>query len=403
MKWSTMLVRSIFVLGVCLAVVSVAPFTADAAQATAAKDKTATAGSKAIRVVGVKNHNLSAEPNMAGLGDKILVTVENIAALAESAKDKQVILFLDGMPIKKLYPEVWNTVDSTIRFKLIRADGCKAIWDNLLGSPNSMTKPVSVSLGVEDGQPVPTVVDGDRKFNLIVMRPNGLFFWSIVLIVILLAVFFWLAPKTAVLRNYGHTSPYSLALVQMAWWSILIFIAFIFLWLITGSIPDISGSSLTLLGIGAGTALGARMIDEGKLTKQLNALLPQKEEIEKQLKDVQTGSDQAKTSGLKQSLEKIEKEIAEVRSAGKEVTSRGFWNDILNDANGMSIHRCQIAVWTFILGIMFGWTVYRELAMPQMNDTLLALVGISSGTYLGFKFPESVRLSNEASTKKTPA
>jgi hypothetical protein len=26
--------------------------------------------------------------------------------------------------------------------------------------------------------------------------------------------------------------------------------------------------------------------------------------------------------------------------------------------------------------------------MPQFNDTLLTLMGISGGTYIGFKFPE---------------
>ncbi len=403
MKWSTVLFCSMFVLGVCLGVVSVAPFTADAKQAAAspAKDKAAAtsneaaaANPKPIRVMGVKNHNPDAEPNLAGLGDKVLVTVENIEAFKKQAEGKQVILFLDGMAIRKVYPEVWNAADGTIRFKLTRATDCKLIWDNLLGSPNSRTKPVSVSIGTEDGQPLPTLVDGDHRFNLIVLRPLGLLFWGIIVIAIIFAVFFWLAPKTAVMRNFGSTSPYSLALVQMAWWSILIFVAFIFLWLITGSLPDVSGSSLTLLGIGAGTALGARIIDESKLTKQLNTLLPEKSEIEKQIKDAHTAADKTRKAELEQNLRKVDGKIDEVRSAGADTTSRGFWNDILNDANGMSLHRFQIVVWSFILGVMFLLTVYRDLAMPQLPETLLALMGISSGTYLGFKFPESVRLSN---------
>jgi len=33
-------------------------------------------------------------------------------------------------------------------------------------------------------------------------------------------------------------------------------------------------------------------------------------------------------------------------------------------------------------------SVYNNLAMPEFSATLLGLMGISSGTYIGFKFPE---------------
>jgi hypothetical protein len=33
-------------------------------------------------------------------------------------------------------------------------------------------------------------------------------------------------------------------------------------------------------------------------------------------------------------------------------------------------------------------TVWRSFAMADFDATMLALLGISSGTYLGFKFPE---------------
>jgi hypothetical protein len=428
MKWSAILVCGIVVLGVCLAVVPVAPLPADAKQAAVSppKDKPAAAGSEAapaaadkskplaavaqgkpapaslkpIRVTAVKNCDQKAKPNTAGLESHILVTVENIAALKESAKEK-LVLFLDGMPVKKVYPEAWSIADGTVRFKLTRTADCEATWDKLLGSPDSMTRPVSVSVGPEGGEPVPTLVDGDQKLELVVVRPLGLAFWGIVVIVIIFALFFWLGPKTAILRNFSSTSPYSLALVQMGWWSVLIFIAFIFLWLITGAMPEVSGSSLTLLGIGAGTALGARIIDEGKVTKKLNVLLPQKEKIEQELKRTDLAQD--RKTELEQSGKELAAQIAEARSAGSQTTSHGFWNDILNDANGMSLHRFQIVAWTFILGIMFLSKVYHELAMPQLDNGLLALMGISSGTYLGFKFPESVRLSDETPQKKAPA
>ena len=55
----------------------------------------------------------------------------------------------------------------------------------------------------------------------------------------------------------------------------------------------------------------------------------------------------------------------------------------------VSFHRFQIFVWTIVLGIMFVANVYNQLAMPQFSATLLGLLGISAGTYVGFKIPES--------------
>jgi hypothetical protein len=41
-----------------------------------------------------------------------------------------------------------------------------------------------------------------------------------------------------------------------------------------------------------------------------------------------------------------------------------------------------------VLGGIFVIGVYRDLAMPEFGGTLLALMGISSAGYVGFKFPE---------------
>src|SRR6185503_20122297 len=70
-------------------------------------------------------------------------------------------------------------------------------------------------------------------------------------------------------------------------------------------------------------------------------------------------------------------------------TSRGFLKDVLSDESGISIHRLQLFVWTLVLGIIFCTVVYGSLEMPQFSNTLLGLMGISSGTYLGLKVPET--------------
>jgi hypothetical protein len=62
--------------------------------------------------------------------------------------------------------------------------------------------------------------------------------------------------------------------------------------------------------------------------------------------------------------------------------------DVLSDANGLSFYRFQVFIWTIILGGFFIWHVANELSMPEFDTTLLLLMGISNGTYLGFKIPE---------------
>jgi hypothetical protein len=68
-------------------------------------------------------------------------------------------------------------------------------------------------------------------------------------------------------------------------------------------------------------------------------------------------------------------------------SSKGFL-DILKDGDGLSFHRFQIAVWTVVLGFVFIKSAFLDLVMPEFDTTLLGLMGISSGTYIGFKFPE---------------
>ena len=55
---------------------------------------------------------------------------------------------------------------------------------------------------------------------------------------------------------------------------------------------------------------------------------------------------------------------------------------------GVGDLRLQIFVWTIVLLIIFVRSVYDQLAMPDFSATLLGLMGISGGTYLGFKFPD---------------
>ncbi|HJX83051.1 MAG TPA: hypothetical protein VJ723_01760, partial [Candidatus Angelobacter sp.] len=72
--------------------------------------------------------------------------------------------------------------------------------------------------------------------------------------------------------------------------------------------------------------------------------------------------------------------------------SKGFWKD-LTGSEGISLHRLQLLAWTAVLVFVFAAQVVSKMAIPDFNPTLLGLLGLSSGTYVGFKFPENQKSS----------
>ena len=108
-----------------------------------------------------------------------------------------------------------------------------------------------------------------------------------------------------------------------------------------------------------------------------------------------TPDDQTNRDSLNKQLQDSRTRLAQVNQQIQALTppasagvSHGFLRDILSDASGYSFHRFQIFAWTIVLGVIFVSSVYNGLTMPEFSTTLLGLMGISSGTYIGFKFPE---------------
>ncbi|HCT28935.1 MAG TPA: hypothetical protein DIW85_22350, partial [Stenotrophomonas sp.] len=92
-------------------------------------------------------------------------------------------------------------------------------------------------------------------------------------------------------------------------------------------------------------------------------------------------------------LHAARRQLAEHGGAGPDVesghnASRGLLHDLLSDAHGYRFDRFQIFAFTLILGVVFLSGVYNNLSMPELSPTLLGLMGLSSGTYIGFKLPE---------------
>jgi hypothetical protein len=346
-------------------------------------------------------------PCEAGLGDRLVVGVDHLDTLMPKVKAAhgKIVLYLDGMPINGVYPEAFVGTDK-IRYLLARSDESKQSWGALLGHPASFSRKVGVSVGMEGDAAILT----SATMNLVVIRP-GWFWAAVIALPILLAVLFG-GARSQMIRDDGpppllvedemapggtpgpKTSgkraperPYSLAKAQMAFWFFLILFSFLFIWAVTGAHDTLTQSTLVLMGIGAGTALGVIAQNKGKEAKSdtlasLTGLQQERAAI------VASGGD----------TKPVDAQIAVITPS-----STGFLNDVLTDKDGISIHRFQLFVWTLVLGIIFIKEVYSNLAMPEFNGTLLALMGISSGTFLGFMIPEAHSTDQSPPNKPAPA
>jgi hypothetical protein len=348
------------------------------------------------------------------LDNVIQVEIVNLAEWAKTNDVSKLVPYLNGRAIRGDYPEEIHVSKNHIHFHLHITPANKDAWVDLLGEPPGTVRPVAFSVGLENQAPFDSVFDQSNRVPLTVISP---FYGVVALIVVLvtLALFVWLARTTNLIREPGDCPvpgklrPYNLGRTQMAFWFFLIYVSYLVIWLVTDALDTITPSLLGLMGISAGTALGEALIDSGKETTNENQrqdLTAEKQSLEQSIPALQaqldslntkatlTPEDLSNRDSLNKQLQDARTRLAQVNqqipanTSGAAGVSRGLIADILSDSSGYSFHRFQIFAWTIVLGIMFMSAVYNNLTMPEFSATLLGLMGISSGTYIGFKFPE---------------
>jgi len=383
-------------------------------------------------------------------GDDIWVDVINFKDWVKSLEEKKkkpensevrdLILYLDHIPLKGVSPIYWHentwsiggvppveTTDTTVGFSLVRNEDSKLGWSHVLNQP-VFTRKAIVSVGFANGEemnseltPDKNTGKKDQQFYLTVIPKFRTAFGLIVILGALIA-FLALARHTHIIRDAAAPRrpdgqrPYSLARGQMAFWFFLVIASYFFLWIVTGDMDTLNTSVLGLIGISAGTALGSAFVDASKpisaessgnqpivdVTRPhlevLAELKKLRADTQKELEALQKARALISPSD-KQALDNNERQQNEVRERLANYrwqsayfawpTWKGVMYDLLAENNLISFHRFQIFVWTLILGIMFVVNVYNQLAMPEFSATLLGLLGISAGTYVGFKLPET--------------
>lgn len=199
---------------------------------------------------------------------------------------------------------------------------------------------------------------------------NYFIFWAT--LVLLAFIIIVLDKKFGMLRDNSTASPrpYSFSRVQLAWWSVIILSCIITIILGKGwQIPDLSTSTLYLLGISSATTVGATLIDL---------------------------SDQNNTS---------------ITSLNQNIKSENFFLDIMSDKSGVSVHRFQTVVFNMVFGVWFIKNFLMNMSntalaindiIPLVTDNNLILLGVSSGMYTAIKATEN-KQSNSSTPTDTPS
>jgi len=358
------------------------------------------------------------QPATVSLGDRIAVTVSGLKEnYQKDCAATPLVLYLNNYPLKSLPATIapapagqtttapppagqattapapaGPATSRVLTYELRVTDDSRTSWVHLLGSPSTTPRAITVSVGLEDLYPLPSSTGALPKFKLNIIG-NGWFWAWVVIFFVLFGGFMACALCTNVIRDgnpadaaKGAWGTYSLSKSQGAWWFFIILAAYLLIGLVTGDFFDsINSTALILLGIGAGTVIGSAVIDSTMRTQDAEKTADAITGAEKTSAALTTQlTATPNDDDLKAKKQAVVSQLRKLRGE-----SESYFKDILSDANGVNFHRFQLMAWTIVLGIIFAKGVYENLAMPEFNTTLMGLLGLSAGTYLGLKIPEA--------------
>lgn len=312
---------------------------------------------------------------------------------------KDLRLYLAGHKLAKSSPTLASSQEEYVNFHLELEPEDRDAWVQILYEARQAgDHKIPLSIGWKDNMQA-----FDSKVDLALTVYPRYTFFVVGLLVVLLAATLILSSRTDLLRDGTNPPqsparlPYNLGRVQMAFWFYLVIAAYLYVWLITGEYNTMTNSVLALIGISAGTGVAAVFVDQQKAQEVLTqraSLETQSTALTSRINDLRAATPEPgsqldqELQQKKNSLNEVQAQLAHSPAPLQPAISRGFLKDILSSGEGVGFHRFQMAVWTLVFGIIFVRSVYRELAMPNFDTSLLGLMGLSSGTYIGFKFPE---------------
>ncbi|MFL6306144.1 MAG: hypothetical protein ACJ72H_21655 [Candidatus Sulfotelmatobacter sp.] len=339
------------------------------------------------------------------LGDHLYVGFQDLKAWMDSHPDgaSDIALVLNGQVIRGIPSSGPDDSYKYLKFDLVRLEDEQETskqnrleWNALMSDLRN-DKVLHIRVATKGNPPF----WGPEEAVAFQVLPR--YSWAVlILLLVLLVGFIILAKKSDILRDSpsvnGVKQSYSLARCQMAWWFFLVAAAYCYLWTVLNNRDSLTQGVLILTGVSAGTGLAAAVIDANK-RQQRDQLQQEKDQLTSQLAVLPSAisaADPASPVAAQLAAEQQQKRarLIEVTSDLAALPtpiakSDGFFLDILRDETGISFHRFQMMAWTIILGLVFVASVWSNFTMPDFSATLLGLMGISSGTYVGFKLSSS--------------
>jgi hypothetical protein len=192
-------------------------------------------------------------------------------------------------------------------------------------------------LGLDNKKPFPN----SGRFDLEVMH-FGLIFWVFLVTFLLLGGILCTNDRAKqMLRDSGEVidgkqAAYSLSRVQMAYWFTIVIVSYVFIWLITGDRDTVNDSVLALIGISAGTFLGAVSIDankKGEAQAQLSQAVAKLADVTATAQQM-TAANPALAAVAGEAVTAQGKSLTQLRDKSLADRHESFWTDILADENG---------------------------------------------------------------------
>jgi hypothetical protein len=312
---------------------------------------------------------------------------------------------VDGGDKEKLDASQAEARRHELRFKLQRDlsnAASRKSWGDLLATGDGSPIDMKVSVGVDSkhwtyGKPASLVLA--RGYWLV----GGVFVLAVAFVVLANFLPLWGGAKGTTLRatnvlvkskvvydalspaqkdalkkqlNLTFLPPHSLSRLQMALWIVTVTIGFVLLWILTKSGDLLNSTALALIGISAGSMVFAQVIDFPTDADK---------EIDTNLAAVLT-TYQAGTS----TVADVDPKLIAAREAGL-LTTNHFARDIFAEkgTTRSDLHRVQLAAFTVFYFVVYVLSLNESLALPEFSTNTLALLGISSASYLGFKIGAS--------------
>ncbi|HEX2630686.1 MAG TPA: hypothetical protein VHM26_16835, partial [Chitinophagaceae bacterium] len=167
-------------------------------------------------------------------------------------------------------------------------------------------------------------------------------------------------PQTNQLRPYKER-PFSYSKLQLFWWTMIVLTCFAIFFFYTWFLAAFTPTMVLLLGGGLAVSIFGKVIDNTQMQQDSGAVPSRHQDIE---------------------------------------PSKGLLTDILSDDTGISIHRFQSVILNVLFGIGFIVAFCQNMSASlfpfiDFENWQLALLGVSSGAYLGFKTNENPPATKE--------